>query len=437
MNNYTPVGDLIVSSVCLVMIVLLFFSYNRHTRSFRIFLALIGLLILAANTNVSFYMLVTTGAPRFYPLAYFLRWLYHGILFTILFFYVAYIIDVTRMEGREKRIAFSAAGGLWLIVVATDAVETITGTGIRITGQGVINRGMNLFLYGYLAFVLVIIILLINVRNNLCRNVMLSFYGTILMAFFVLFLQGECGQTSFTAASFLYPLIGMFYIMHSSPYDVQIGAVDSRAFEDMVRESLRKKSGFVYLSLYMRTINEGGKVPPEEMYSSIRAYATNSFKGGLLFQVGKGHSILVAQKEQNPDYKDRIRDAIDGFYDEYAKFRFDYKIAIELTESQTEDDFILMKDKIDQLKEREIKFDRSLLLASDSNERSRTIVSSLANMFARMKYSVLYEGVEREDEERMCIDMDASFLQGYKYSRPVPIEELDHFFEKAEWSLIL
>lgn len=259
MNNYTPVGDLIVSSVCLVMIVLLFFSYNRHTRSFRIFLALIGLLILAANTNVSFYMLVTTGDPRIYPLAYFLRWLYHGILFTILFFYVAYIIDVTRMEGREKRIAFSAAGGLWLIVVATDAV----------------------------------------------------------------------------------------------------------------------------------------------------------------------------------DYKDRIRDAIDGFYDEYAKFRFDYKIAIELTESQTEDDFILMKVKIDQLKERGIKFDRSLLLASDSNERSRTIVSSLANMFARMKYSVLYEGVEREDEERMCIDMDASFLQGYKYSRPVPIEELDHFFEKAEWSLIL
>jgi EAL domain-containing protein (putative c-di-GMP-specific phosphodiesterase class I) len=138
------------------------------------------------------------------------------------------------------------------------------------------------------------------------------------------------------------------------------------------------------------------------------------------------------------------------------------KIAIELTESQTEDDFILMKVKIDQLKERGIKFylddfgtgysnmerimelpfdiikfDRSLLLASDSNERSRTIVSSLANMFVRMKYSVLYEGVEREDEERMCIDMDASFLQGYKYSRPVPIEELDHFFEKAEWSLIL
>ncbi|MBR5110168.1 MAG: hypothetical protein IK099_08230 [Clostridia bacterium] len=34
------------------------------------------------------------------------------------------------------------------------------------------------------------------------------------------------------------------------------------------------------------------------------------------------------------------------------------------------------------------------------------------------------------DEER-CREMSAAFLQGYKYSRPVPIEKLREFLPKA------
>ena len=29
----------------------------------------------------------------------------------------------------------------------------------------------------------------------------------------------------------------------------------------------------------------------------------------------------------------------------------------------------------------------------------------------------------------MCLDMSASYLQGYKYSRPVPITELEEYCE--------
>ena len=128
------------------------------------------------------------------------------------------------------------------------------------------------------------------------------------------------------------------------------------------------------------------------------------------------------------------------------------KIAIELTESQNEGDFILMKQKISELKEKGIqfylddfgtgyssmerimelpfdiiKFDRSMLLASGSSERSRQIVVSLAHMFAALNYAVLYEGVESDSDERLCLDMSASYLQGYKYSRPVPITELEAY----------
>ena len=77
-----------------------------------------------------------------------------------------------------------------------------------------------------------------------------------------------------------------------------------------------------------------------------------------------------------------------------------------------------------------IKFDRSLVIASGASERSRKLVYNLANMFAEMNYSVLYEGVETESDEEMCRGMSASYLQGYKYSRPVPIEALREYFRR-------
>ena len=132
------------------------------------------------------------------------------------------------------------------------------------------------------------------------------------------------------------------------------------------------------------------------------------------------------------------------------------KVAIELTESNSEADFMIMKEKIEELREKGIqfylddfgtgysnmerimelpfdiiKFDRSMVIASGMNERSENIVQSLARMFKDMKYSVLYEGIEDEKDEKRCKAMSATYLQGYKYSRPVPIEKLREFIPKA------
>jgi EAL domain-containing protein (putative c-di-GMP-specific phosphodiesterase class I) len=131
------------------------------------------------------------------------------------------------------------------------------------------------------------------------------------------------------------------------------------------------------------------------------------------------------------------------------------RIAIELTESRTDSDFDQMKLRIEELRQHGIKFylddfgtgysnmerimelpfdiikfDRSLVLASGADERSEKIVENLANMFRDMNYSVLYEGVEDESDEARCRGMSASYLQGYKYSRPVPIERLREFLPK-------
>ena len=40
-------------------------------------------------------------------------------------------------------------------------------------------------------------------------------------------------------------------------------------------------------------------------------------------------------------------------------------------------------------------------------------------------------GVEDEDDVRRCRSMFASYLQGYKYSKPIPIEEVEAFLQKT------
>ncbi|MBQ6786350.1 MAG: EAL domain-containing protein [Lachnospiraceae bacterium] len=129
-----------------------------------------------------------------------------------------------------------------------------------------------------------------------------------------------------------------------------------------------------------------------------------------------------------------------------------HKIAIELTESKNEKDFENMKKVIQKLHalgirfylddfgtgysnfERilelpidMIKFDRSLLLLATKNAESRYMVGSFADIFRRSDYQVLFEGIESDEEEQICRDMSIVYLQGFKYSKPIPMDKLVDF----------
>lgn len=128
------------------------------------------------------------------------------------------------------------------------------------------------------------------------------------------------------------------------------------------------------------------------------------------------------------------------------------KIAIELTESKNEDDFRLIKDKVKELRDlgmyiyiddfgsgysnfdrimqlpaNVIKFDRSLVIMSGKDNNYRHMVKNFSQTFNELGYHVLFEGIETKEDEDMCENMGANYLQGYKYSKPIPIEELEDF----------
>ena len=628
-DNYTPVGDLVVVSVCFVMLSLIFFSYMRKTPAFRVFMAIIFTLILSALLDVTYnYLAAKLGAV---PLVYALRCLFHAALFSVFFLFTLYITEVTRLERQKTiRILWSAFAVL-LMIIAFDVVSSIRS----LAGTGSVSRlsrgGQLVFLIGYLAFAATDLILLATVRHRLYKWVMFGFYASVALAFSVLLLQRILnGGSSFTVATFLFPVIAMFYIMHSNPYDPEIGALDSTTLADTVRESYEKKRKFIFMSLFLPDLAGEGKQMPDTIRAAVRRFSVEYFRNALLFQVDNGHLLLVFRKDRNPDYGHRIEKILKAFKESHRVYRYDYKIvigesieqisrkneyasfirnihrgmpvntihrispediaafdrseyilqqladihsrhdlndervlvycqpvfnvatgkydtaealmrlrlsdlglvfpdqfiflaeengyihtltqiilhktcdeirkltaegydisrisvnvsilelkadtfcedisriisgsgisgdkvAIELTESQNESEFDTMKAKISELKDQGIKFylddfgtgysnmeriielpfdiikfDRSLVIACSNSSRSEKIVQNMANIFKDLNYSVLYEGVENESDETRCREMAASYLQGYKFSRPIPIGELRRFAERKK-----
>ncbi len=147
---------------------------------------------------------------------------------------------------------------------------------------------------------------------------------------------------------------------------------------------------------------------------------------------------------------------VEEIVDIIAKNQVPYdKIAIELTESQTDEDYEVILERIAQLRQYGIvfylddfgtgytnfdrvlqmnldivKFDRSLLLSANENKTNAFILQHFAEAFEKLDYQILFEGIESKDQENLCNRSHADYLQGYMYSKPIPREELADFLRE-------
>ncbi|MCD7708839.1 MAG: EAL domain-containing protein [Clostridiales bacterium] len=131
------------------------------------------------------------------------------------------------------------------------------------------------------------------------------------------------------------------------------------------------------------------------------------------------------------------------------------KVGVEFTESTDINDFEKIKNVIAQLRQLGcsiylddfgtgysnferllglnmdvVKFDRSLVVLASDNVKAKYVMKSFSDAFTKMEFKVLYEGIETNEQEELCVDSNANYLQGYKYSKPIPIEELPNFLQK-------
>lgn len=628
-GGYTPVGDVLVLSTVLIVVVLIRTVYIRPNREFRIYKIILGLLVFAACTDILFHICASDVSAVPGIVIYALRLLYHVSLFLSFGFYIVYMEQLLQLRAENKRLLSKLAIGFIACFCAIDIYGTIARTGFYIDRDRVIHYGGSIF-FSILYAILVALLLYIMIRyaERIYKPLIIAFVSTTIVSAIVMLLQGIMGQQSYTTATFLFLALSVLYLLHTNPYDPEMGSLHADAFEERINQAIRFKRQLQVVSLFLRDFQAPGKKYPKELRDAIRDVATNYFKGARLFQISGGRMMLVIDIAHNPEYEDSTRQILELFESRYAEYELDYKIvitrsheslsnhelylrlieyienrmpfnevrfvgetelekfhghqyivdeladisekkyllddrvvvfcqpvynvrtgkfdtaealmrmklekigmvfpdrfipiaekhnyihmlsmiilaktchqikdlmeagyefkrisvnfsiidvkekdfcdnvkrivadsgipfdkvAIEITESQNESDFIMVKEKLTELKESGItfylddfgtgysnferimelpfdiiKFDRSLVIASNNDPKSETMVQYLAHMFTDMNYSILYEGIENERDEVLCSRMYARYLQGYKYSKPIPIERLTEFFEK-------
>ena len=628
-DNYNRMGDVGVVAICVVIFILLMSSYVKRTRSFRIFACLLGVLFEAAVLNIGYHDLLLLQNPAMNTWVYILRLIYVVLLFNAFFLFSLYVSVVSMLDHRKARMIAIVAMWMLFAFVGADILLSVLDIGFHINPDGTVHQGFDVFMIGYILYLVFLAAQMFRVRTLMHMRVMYGFFGVMGISALIRFAQYALNQSALTTLTFVLPGIAMLYIMHSNPYDVTVGTLDVHVMGDYVQRLYRRDSSFIFMSLLWPDFNVEGKTLPQEVQNQIRRFSRELFRNGIMFQLGSGHIVLVASKKSNPDYEEWMQKILEAFLEQYEQMKIPFKlvygesmqeisrkneyaelidgihavipmdtihrvnqddiarfsrreyilselkdihdkhdlddprvltycqpvvnchtgvfdtaeslmrleleklgviypdtfiplaeshgyihtlteiilhktcqeirrlseegyvikrisvnmsvlefrsddfcddvervirgagidsdkIAIELTESHTESDFKIMKEKIDKLHRQGIqfylddfgtgysnmerimelpfdiiKFDRTMLIACDKDDRSVKMVNSLANMFKNMAYDVLYEGVETDTDEALCRGMSASYLQGFKYSRPIPIGELRKFLTKA------
>jgi len=72
----------------------------------------------------------------------------------------------------------------------------------------------------------------------------------------------------------------------------------------------------------------------------------------------------------------------------------------------------------------ELKIDRSFVIDFDKGEDKTSLIVAIIAMAKSLRLSLVAEGVETHDQYRFLRENDASVIQGYLFSKPVPLEEL-------------
>ncbi|MCR5269186.1 MAG: hypothetical protein K6E16_11810 [Lachnospiraceae bacterium] len=129
-------------------------------------------------------------------------------------------------------------------VVTADIVTTVTGSGFHINPDGSATSSFNIFMYGYIAFLVLLSDLLFEHRNRIYKKALFGIVGTSLVSLFFLCIQEYYGHTSLTVATFLFPVIALLYILHSNPYDVKTGTIDASQFPEAIRYNYLHKREF-------------------------------------------------------------------------------------------------------------------------------------------------------------------------------------------------
>lgn len=131
------------------------------------------------------------------------------------------------------------------------------------------------------------------------------------------------------------------------------------------------------------------------------------------------------------------------------------KLVIEITENVAMGDYVAVQNRIKELSQlgfgvsiddfgtgfsafvylqhfpiKEIKIDRAFICEISNNPKSLGIVKTIVDLARYLNLRVVTEGVETDEQLNLVREIGCDMIQGYYYSKPLPIEEIELWLAK-------
>ena len=147
------------------------------------------------------------------------------------------------LPEQEELCVLALVLGCTAVFAVADTIGVCFGGTMQIRDGAIAFSGSTIFSIGYILFVLLIMALLIRVRRRLYKQVMNGFIGVAVISIMMMVASRLRIQSTFTASTFLFPLIAVMYLLHSNPYDAKLGTNDLRGLNNLMQKEV--KSDFI------------------------------------------------------------------------------------------------------------------------------------------------------------------------------------------------
>ncbi|WP_214829265.1 EAL domain-containing protein [Exiguobacterium algae] len=78
-----------------------------------------------------------------------------------------------------------------------------------------------------------------------------------------------------------------------------------------------------------------------------------------------------------------------------------------------------------------VKIDQNFVKGIPENTFDRALLEGLYQTFQTLGLEIVTEGVERPEQLAFVLEYSSSLIQGYHYSKPIPLHQLEHYLEKV------
>ncbi len=233
---------------------------------------------------------------------------------------------------------------------------------------------------------------------------------------------------------------GEFQVFYQPKYNLHLGKQDG--CEALVRWYDPKTQKFNPPALFMQLFETNGFIVKLDkyVYTKVCEYISYTLAhGGTVYPVSVNVSRITAVQ---PDF-------VDYYYKTKRKYGIsDGLLMIEFTESFAYENYETLRKIVDGLHEKgfkcsiddfgcgyssyrilkslpmdEIKLDKFFLEKSDSESRDLAIFQSIIQLAKNLGMKVTQEGVELKEDVELLIEQGCDVVQGYYYSRPLPLSD--------------